>query len=52
MDESKRRVMRFLQKEIETSTALASFLSKEASKTACGWETRESLLNPAFSRRE
>jgi hypothetical protein len=32
MDESKRRVMRFLEKEIKTYTALASFLSNEGIK--------------------
>jgi hypothetical protein len=32
MDESKRRVTRFLEKETETSTALVSFLSNEGIK--------------------
>ena len=41
MDESKRRAVQFLEKEIKTYTALALFLSKKASKNVCEWEAKK-----------
>jgi hypothetical protein len=42
MDESKRRAIQFLEKEIKTYMALALFLSKEGIKNACEWEAKKS----------
>lgn len=48
MDESKRRVVQFLEKEIKTYTALALFLSKEGVKERMRSGKARILLNPAF----
>ncbi len=48
MDESKRRAIQFLEKEIKTYTALAVFLSKESVKERMRLGRRRVLLSPAF----
>ncbi len=48
MDESKRRVIRFLEKEIKTYTALALFLSKQSVKERARLGRTRNLLKPAF----
>lgn len=48
MDESKRRAIQFLEKEIKTYTALALFLSKEGIKERVRVGHKEILLSPAF----
>ena len=48
MDESKRRAIQFLEKDIKTYTALALFLSKEGIKARVRLGDRRVLLSPAF----
>jgi hypothetical protein len=48
MDESKRRAIQFLEKEIKTYTALALFLSKECIKERVRLGDTGILLRPAF----
>ncbi|MFY9529781.1 MAG: hypothetical protein WBC04_04405 [Candidatus Acidiferrales bacterium] len=48
MDESKRRAIEFLEKEIKTYTALALFLSKEGIKERVRVDHKEILLSPTF----
>jgi hypothetical protein len=48
MDESRRRVIRFLEKEIKTYTALALFLTKEGIKERVRVGKKGILLSPAF----
>jgi hypothetical protein len=48
MDESKRRAIQFLEKEIKTYTALARFLSKQGVKERMRLGKRRILLSPAF----
>lgn len=48
MDESKRRAIQFLEKEIKTYTALALFLSKEGIKEQLRAKHKGSLLSPAY----
>ena len=48
MNESKRRVIQFLEKEIRTYTALALFLSKEGIKGCVRRGNTRILLSPAF----
>ncbi len=48
MDESKQRVIQFLEKEIKTYTALALFLSKEGNKGRVHLGDTGILLSPAF----
>jgi hypothetical protein len=48
MDESKRRVIQFLEKEIKTYTALALFLSKEGIKERARPGDTGTLLSPSF----
>jgi hypothetical protein len=48
MDESKRRAIQFLEKEIKTYTALALFLSKEGIKHRVRLKNSIVLLSPAF----
>jgi hypothetical protein len=48
MDESKRRVVQFLEKEIKTYTALALFLSKESFKERARLGDTGIFLSPAF----
>jgi hypothetical protein len=50
MDESKRRAIRFLEKEIETYKALALFLAKEDIKKHLGVRGKKDLTRPAYYR--
>ena len=46
MDASERRVIRFLEKEIKTYTALALFFSKKGIKVRVRVEGKEILVSP------
>lgn len=48
MDESKRRAVRFLEKEIKTYKALALFLSKEEIKKHLRVNDKEGLIRPTY----
>jgi hypothetical protein len=48
MDESKRRVVKFLEKEIKTYTALSLFFSKKGIAERLRMGNREVLISPAF----
>jgi hypothetical protein len=48
MDQSKRRVVNFLEKEIKTYTALALFLSKKGIKEHLRVGQKKVLISPAF----
>jgi hypothetical protein len=48
MDESKRHVVKFLEKEIKTYTALALFLSKKNIKEHVRVGAKKVLISPAF----
>jgi hypothetical protein len=48
MDESKRHVVQFLEKEIKTYKALALFLSKEEIKKHVRATDREGLIRPTY----
>jgi hypothetical protein len=48
MDESKRRAVRFLEKEIKTYTALSLFLSKKRIKGHVRVGEKRVLISPAF----
>ena len=48
MDASKRRVIRFLEKEIRTYTALALFFSKKGIKARVRVEGKEILISPTY----
>jgi hypothetical protein len=48
MDESKRRAVRFLEKEIKTYRALALFLSKEEIKKHMPLKDKEGLIRPTY----
>ena len=48
MDESKRRVVKFLEKEIKTYTALSLFLSKKGIKQHVRVGERKVLISPSF----
>jgi hypothetical protein len=48
MDESKRRTVRFLEKEIKTYKALALFLSKEEIKKHMPLKDKERLIRPTY----
>ena len=48
MDESKRRVIQFLEKERKTYTALALFLSKKGIKGRVRIGGKEILISPSF----
>jgi hypothetical protein len=48
LDESKRRVIQFLEKEIKTYTALALFLSKKGIKERIRVGGKEILISPTF----
>jgi len=50
MDESKRRVVKFLEKEIKTYTALSLFLSKKGIKEHVRVGARKVLISPTFYR--
>jgi hypothetical protein len=48
MNESKRRVVKFLEKEIKTYTALSLFLSKKGIKEHLRERERTMLIRPSF----
>jgi hypothetical protein len=48
MDASKRRVIRFLEKEINTYMALALFLSKKGIKERVRVKRKEILISPTY----
>jgi hypothetical protein len=48
MDESKRRAVQFLEKEIKTYKALALFLSKEEIKKHLRVRYKEGLIRPTY----
>ena len=48
MDESKRRAVRFLKKEIETYKALALFLSKAEVRKQLRVKDKKGLTRPAY----
>jgi hypothetical protein len=48
MDESKRRVVRFLEKEIKTYLASSLFLSKKGIKEHVRVGERKVLISPSF----
>lgn len=50
MDDSKRRAVKFLEKEIKTYIALALFLSKEGIKERVQIEEKDVVIGPAFYR--
>jgi hypothetical protein len=48
MEDSKRRVVKFLEKEIKTYTALSLFLSKKGIKEHLRVVPRKALISPSF----
>jgi hypothetical protein len=48
MDESKRRVVKFLEKEIKTYTALSLFLSRKGIKEHVRMGEKKVLISPSF----
>jgi hypothetical protein len=48
MDESKRRVVKFLEKEIKTYTALSLFLSRKGIKEHVRMGQKEVFIRPSF----
>ena len=48
MDQSKRRIVNFLEKEIKTYTALALFLSKKGIKEHLPVGQKKVLISPTF----
>jgi hypothetical protein len=48
VDESKRRAIQFLEKEMKTYTALALFLSKEGIKERVLMGQKEVLIGPMY----
>jgi hypothetical protein len=48
VDESKRRVVKFLEKEIKTYTALSLFLSKKGIKEHVRVGEKKVLISPSF----
>jgi hypothetical protein len=50
MDESKRRAVQFLEKEIKTYMALALFLSKEGIKERLQVGGKKVLISPTYYR--
>ena len=48
MDESKRRVVKFLEKEIKTYKALSLFLSKKGVQEHLSAGDKEVLISPSF----
>jgi hypothetical protein len=50
MDESKRRAVQFLEKEIKTYMALALFLSKEGIKKRLRVGGKSVLISPTYYR--
>ena len=52
MDESKRRVVKFLEKEIKTYKALSLFLSKKGIKEHVREGEKRVLISPSFLQTE
>jgi hypothetical protein len=48
MNESKQRVVKFLEKEIKTYAALSLFLSKKSTLESFNARDRQALMHPAF----
>jgi hypothetical protein len=48
MDESKRRVVKFLEKEIKTYAALSLFLSKKGIREHLPLEKKKALISPSY----
>jgi hypothetical protein len=48
MEDSRRRVVKFLEKEIKTYTALSLFLSKKGIKEHVRVGTKRVLIGPSF----
>jgi hypothetical protein len=48
MDQSGRRIVNFLEKEIKTYTALSLFLSKKGIKEHLRVSGKQALVSPAF----
>jgi hypothetical protein len=48
MNQSKRRIVKFLEKEIKTYTALSLFLSKKGSKEHLRLGQKKALTSPTF----
>jgi hypothetical protein len=48
MEESTRRVVKFLEKEIKTYTALSLFLSKKGIREHLRVGTKKALISPSF----
>jgi hypothetical protein len=48
MDESKRRLVKFLEKEIKTYTALSLFLSRKGIKEHVRVGEKKVLISPSF----
>jgi hypothetical protein len=50
MNESKQRVVKFLEKEIKTYAALSLFLSKKSTLESFNASVRQALMHPVFYR--
>jgi hypothetical protein len=50
MDDSKRHVIEFLEKEIKTYAALALFLTREEARQRVLLEGKKVVINPTFYR--
>jgi len=48
MDESKQRVVKFLEKEIRTYVALSRFLVKKSSRESLNAREKQALMHPAY----
>jgi len=48
MDNSKQRVVKFLEKEIKTYVALSRFLSKKSSRESLNAKEKQALMHPAY----
>ena len=48
MNDSKQRVVEFLEKEIKTYAALSLFLSRKCTLESMNARDRQSLMHPAF----
>jgi hypothetical protein len=48
MNDSKRRVVKFLEKEIKTYVALSLFLSKNSTRESLSTREKQALIQPAF----
>jgi hypothetical protein len=48
MNDSKQRVVKFLEKEIKTYAALSLFLSKKGTRESLDARERQALMHPAF----